>query len=82
VKNFSRELDKYSPDYSESLVRLVNENHNLEKNTGRILETYKEVREEKPTLDSDYKKVILEINYLVNALKDKDYQLRNPDDAW
>ena len=76
VKNFTKELEKYSPSYSSQLIDLVNEHHNKEKNIKKIMEIYKDVKNTNPTISPHFNKAIEEIDFLVNKVKDDDYQIR------
>jgi methyl-accepting chemotaxis protein len=61
---FEEELNKYSVSNAEKMREIADKNHNRERNISKILSIYEEVMGHKVSIDSDYKKVALEIKVL------------------
>jgi len=76
VKNFGQELDKYNPAHSTELKKIVKQYHNLETNTDRLIQIYKGVRKDKPQISRMFDQSIMEISFLVDIIKDQDYEIR------
>ncbi len=76
-KAFAQELDKYSSEYSEWLIKAVQERFSPDFIIGEIVEIYKEASSTKVITDKKYKDAIFEITMLAKLLKDKDIHIRN-----